>query len=80
MPLLLLLPLLLVDFGANAEPVKKVHLVFTHHLDVGLDLPLKQVEGCVRPLPHFSLQERLKGACVVSTAAASLLVTPRPSW
>lgn len=27
--------------------VTRVHIVFSHHLDVGLDLPLKTVANCV---------------------------------
>ena len=29
------------------EQVQRVHLVFSHHLDIGLDLPLKLTAGCV---------------------------------
>jgi hypothetical protein len=31
----------------GAQDVHSVHLVFSHHLDVGLDLPLKTVTNCV---------------------------------
>ena len=30
-----------------ATPVHTVHLVYSHHLDVGLDLPLKDTKNCV---------------------------------
>ncbi len=37
-----------VNNGSSSEiPVHMVHLVFSHHLDVGLDLPLKLVTNCV---------------------------------
>ena len=33
--------------GTSAQDIHTVHLVFSHHLDVGLDLPLKTVWDCV---------------------------------
>jgi hypothetical protein len=36
-----------VSSGLAAQDVHKVHLTFSHHLDVGLDLPLKLTADCV---------------------------------
>ena len=49
-PALLLAALLLLlhlSPARSTAPVHTVHLVFSHHLDVGLDLPNKVTAGCV---------------------------------